>query len=191
WKSIYLSLGQWVFSPDGKSLGYTDDQPWIDHFNMLLRLKKAGALPGIMDEPMMGNVESLLMVTKKSGMEHIFSNQLVGMAAAATTANMNMPRKFKLLPLPKVKTGKSPIYMKPSQYFAVTATSQHPKEAAQVIDFFTNDVDANKILKGERGVPINTKVLAALKADLDPTSADSFDLIQRGGAYATKLPPND
>jgi multiple sugar transport system substrate-binding protein len=191
WKSIYLSLGQWVFSADGKSLGYTDDQPWIDHFNMLLRLKKAGALPGIMDEPMMGNVESLLMVTKKSGMEHIFSNQLVGMSAAATAANMNVPRKFKLLPLPKVKGQKSPIYMKPSQYLAITANSTHAKEAAQVIDFFTNDIDANKILRGERGVPINTKVLAALKADLDPDSAESFDLIQRGAAYATKLPPND
>jgi len=65
------------------------------------------------------------------------------------------------------------------------------KEAAKVIDFFTNDIEANKILKGERGVPINTKVLTALKADLDATSADSFDLIQRGAAYATKLPPND
>jgi multiple sugar transport system substrate-binding protein len=191
WKAIYLSLGQWVFSPDGKSLGYTDDQPLIDHYNMLVRLKKAGALPAIMDEPMSGNVEALLMVTKKSGMEHIFSNQLVGMANAATMANMNVPRKFKLLPLPKVKGGKSPIYMKPSQYLAITATSQHAKEAAKVIDFFTNDIDANKILAGERGVPINTKVLAALKASLDPTAADSFDLIQRGTAYATKLPPND
>jgi multiple sugar transport system substrate-binding protein len=191
WKSIYLSLGQWVFSADGKSLGYTDDQPWIDHFNMLLRLKKAGALPGIMDEPTMGNVEALLMVTKKSGMEHIFSNQLVGMAAAAKTANMDMPRNFKLLPLPKVKGQKSPIYMKPSQYLAITSNSTHAKEAAKVIDFFTNDIEANKVLQGERGVPINTKVLTALKADLDATAADSFDLIQRGAAYATKLPPND
>jgi hypothetical protein len=191
WKAVILSMGQWVFSADGKALGYTDDKPWIDHFNMLLRLKKAGALPGIMEEPMGGNVDQLLMVTKKSGMEHIFSNQLVGLSTAATAANMMMPRKFKLLPLPKVKGQKSPIYMKPSQYFAITATSKHAKEAAKVIDFFTNDIAANQILKGERGVPINTKVLDALKTTLDATAADSFDLIQRGGKYATKLPPND
>jgi hypothetical protein len=90
-----------------------------------------------------------------------------------------------------VKGQKSPIYMKPSQYLAITANTTHAKEAAKVIDFFTNDIEANKVLKGERGVPINTKVLTALKADLDATSADSFDLIQRGAAYATKLPPND
>jgi multiple sugar transport system substrate-binding protein len=191
WKAVYLSMGQWVFSPDGKALGYTDDKPWIDHFNMLVRLKKAAAIPSIMEEPTGGNVDTLLMVTKKSGMEHIFSNQLVGLANAATAANMMMPRKFKLLPLPKVKGQRSPIYMKPSQYFAVTATSQHAKEAAKVIDFFTNDVDANNILKGERGVPVNTKVLEAVKTTLDATAADSFDLIKRGDAYATKLPPND
>ena len=121
----------------------------------------------------------------------IFSNQLVGMANVVIMVNMGMVRKFKFLSLFKVKGQKSPIYMKLSQYFAITATSKNAKLAAKVIDFFTNDVDANKILKGERGVPINTKVLAALKADLDATSADSFDLIQRGAAYATKLPPND
>ena len=191
WKAVYLSLGQWVFSADGKSLGYMDDKPWADHFNMILRLKKAGALPGIPMEPTGTNVDGLLMVSKMSGMEHIFSNQLVGLADAATRANNMMPRNFKMLPLPRVKGQKSPIYMKPSQYFAVTAGSKYPKEAAKVIEFFTNSIEANKVLAGERGVPINSKVLTELKKTLDKHAADSFDLIERGAAYATKLPPND
>jgi multiple sugar transport system substrate-binding protein len=60
-----------------------------------------------------------------------------------------------------------------------------------VIDFFTNNIEANKILGGERGVPINTKVLAALKPTLSKQAAESFNLIERAAAYATKLPPND
>ncbi len=68
---------------------------------------------------------------------------------------------------------------------------QHPKEAAKFIEFFTNDIEANKILDGERGVPIDTKVLATLKAGSDGIVGQSFDLITRGTAYATKLPPND
>jgi multiple sugar transport system substrate-binding protein len=191
WKAVFLSLGKWVFSDDGRSLGYTDDQPWIDHFKMLLRLKTAGALPKIAEEPTGTNVDGLLMVTKRSGMEHIFSNQLVGMATAANMANGGVARNFKMLPLPRVKNGKSPIYMKPSQYWAITQASKHPIEAAKFIEFFTNNIEANKILAGERGVPVNTKVLAALKTSLDKISAESFDLIERGGAYATALPPND
>jgi len=29
WKSLYLGLGQWAYSKDGKSLGYTDDAPFV------------------------------------------------------------------------------------------------------------------------------------------------------------------
>jgi multiple sugar transport system substrate-binding protein len=191
WKAVYLSLGQWVFSADGKALGYTDDQPWIDHYDMLLRLKRAGALPTLAQEPMGSNVESLLMVTKKSAMEHVFSNQVVGLWTAANQANNGVARNFKVLPLPKVKDRRSPVYMKPSQYFSITASSKHPKEAAKFIEFFTNNIDANKILDGERGVPVNTKVLTALKASSDKITGDSFDLITRAMSYATALPPND
>jgi multiple sugar transport system substrate-binding protein len=191
WKAVYLSLGQWVFSADGKALGYTDDQPWIDHYQMILRLEQAGALPTLAQEPTGTNVDGLLMVTRKSGMEHVFSNQLVGLWTAANRANGGVNRNLKMLPLPRVVGAHSPIYMKPSQYFAITSTSPHARQAAEFIGFFTNDLDANEILQGERGVPINTRVLAKLKASLDPIAAESFDLIERGAAYATTLPPND
>jgi multiple sugar transport system substrate-binding protein len=191
WKAVYLSLDKWVFSPDGKALGYTDDQPWIDHYKMLLRLKAAGAIPALAQEPMSPAPEMQLTVTKKAAMEHVFSNQVVGLWTAADKANGDVHRNFKVLPLPRVKGGKSPIYMKPSQYFSITTASKYPKEAAKLIEFFTNDIEANKILKGERGVPVNSKVLTALKSVSDQITADSFDIIERGGAYATKLPPND
>ncbi len=191
WKAVYLSLDKWVFSEDGKALGYSDDQPWIEHFKMLVRLKQAGAVPTLAQEATATSPDTLLLVGKKAGMEHIFSNQLVALWTAANKANGDVQRNLKMLPLPRVKGGKSPIYMKPSQYFSVTTASKHPREAAKLIEFFTNDVEANKILKGERGVPINSKVLTALKAVSDKITADSFDMIERGGAYATKLPPND
>jgi multiple sugar transport system substrate-binding protein len=186
WKAVTLSTGQWVFSADGKSLGYTDDRPWIHHWKVLLSLVDEGSAPKLAEEPKGSNVEALLAVTKKSAMEHLHSNQLVAMWTAAG-AN----RHFKLLPLPRVEGGISPVYMKPSQYFSVTSTSSHPVEAAAFIDFFTNSISANQILGGERGVPIANKVLAALKPTLSPMAAESFNLIARATAYATKLPPND
>ena len=191
WKAVYLSKGQWVFSADGKSLGYTDDGPWIEHWKMILRLKNLGALPQQHEEPTATNVDQAPIVFKKAGMEHVFSNQLVALWNAANAANGGVERQFKMLPLPKVAGGVSPVYMKPSQYFSVTAASKHPREAAKLIEFFTNDIEANKILGGERGVPINTKVLAAIKPTVSKFAADSFDLVERAGKYATKLPPND
>ena len=63
--------------------------------------------------------------------------------------------------------------------------------ATKFIAFFTNDIEANKVLGGERGVPIANKVLAAVKPTLPRQAAESFDLIARATAYATTLPPND
>ena len=37
--------GRWVSSADNKSLGYTDDKPWIEHWKMVLRLQDMGAIP--------------------------------------------------------------------------------------------------------------------------------------------------
>jgi multiple sugar transport system substrate-binding protein len=186
WKAVTLSTGKWVFSADGKALGYTDDAPWIEHWKMILRLQAAGALPTLAQEPKTSNIEATPLAFGNAAMEFAHSNQLVALWTAAGTA-----RTLKAFPVPKVVGGKSPVYLKPSQYFSVTATSKHPKEAAEFISFFTNDVDANIILGGERGVPIAVKVATALKPKLSKMAAESFDLIDRVTKYATPLPPND
>ncbi|MBR5108597.1 MAG: extracellular solute-binding protein [Clostridia bacterium] len=44
-------------------------------------------------------------------------------------------------------------YLKPSQFFSVAAKTKHADTAVAVVDFWTNSVEANKILLGERGIP--------------------------------------
>jgi multiple sugar transport system substrate-binding protein len=186
WKAVTLSNRQWVWSADGKSLGYDDDRPWTHQWHILLSLEDAGAIPTLAQEPGGSNVEALPLVTGKSAMEHIHSNQLVAMWTAAG-ANRNL----KIMPLPRIKDGVSPVYMKPSQYFSITTACAHPIEAARFISFFTNDIEANKVLGGERGVPIANNVLAALKPTLSRMAAESFDIVERATKYATTLPPID
>jgi len=186
WRAVTLSTGKWIWSADGKALGYDDDQPWIDHWKMILRLQAAGALPTLAQEPKTSNIEATPLALGNAAMEFAHSNQLVALWTAAGTA-----RTLKAVPVPKVVGGKSPVYIKPSQYFSITAGSKHPKEAAAFISFFTNDVDANVVLGGERGVPIANKVAAALKPKLSKMAAESFDLIDRANKFAQPLPPND
>jgi multiple sugar transport system substrate-binding protein len=186
WRAVVLSTGKWVFSDDGMALGYSDDQPWIEHWKMILRLKAAGALPQRDQEPPTSNIEAVPLAVGKAAMEFVHSNQLVALWTAAGTA-----RTLKMLPVPRVVGGRSPVYLKPSLHFSIAATSAHPKEAAQLIDFFTNDVEANIIQGGERGVPIASKVLRAVKPKLGKMALESFNLIERAAGYATKLPPVD
>ena len=51
-----------------------------------------------------------------------------------------------------------------------------------MIDFITNNVDANKIMMAERGVPISQTIRDAIADDLDVTAQSVFDLV----AYMTE-----
>lgn len=63
-------------------------------------------------------------------------------------------------------------YMKPSQFFSVTSQTKNPDLAVAFLNYLINDVQANEILRAERGVPANGEVAAAI-ADavnkVDPT----------------------
>src|SRR5262249_43134389 len=184
-----LGLGQWGFSKDGKALGYTDDQPLIDYFKMLLRLQDAQALPNVQDEIAQwrtASIEARPIVQSEGVLDHMWSNQIVAVGTAA-----GADRKLKLQPLPRPQGGTTENYYKPSQFISITTQSKHPKEAAKFVDFITNDIDANKILLGERGVPIAPAVLEAIKGLSTPSQVEVLDYMARIQSDTSPLPPPD
>jgi len=62
---------------------------------------------------------------------------------------------------------KASNYLKPSQFFSVTVDSKNPEEAAKFIDYWTNSVECNEILLGERGVPASSEVAEKIAPKLD------------------------
>lgn len=176
WKSLYLGHGSLPISLDGSELGYTDDQPLIDYFNMILRLQEAGAIPNpdeFADFNAAG-IEGSPIVTGDAAMQYQWSNQVV---AIFTTAGED--RNFKLWHLPRPEGGQSENYLKPSMFFSITTGCPQPEEAAKFINFFTNDLEANEILFAERGVPISSVVREHLLPMLDVAGAETFDFLSR------------
>lgn len=188
WKNVYLSLGQWVYSEDGAALGYEDDQPFIDYLNMVKRLQDAGVTQTREQELATGggSVETDLIVTGRSAMTFLWSNQIVALANAAGEG-----RNFILLPMPRPEGGASANYLKPSMFFSITSQARHPKEAAMFIDFFTNNIEANETLMAERGVPISSEVRAALEPMLDVSQKQMFDYIASIESSVSPIPPPD
>lgn len=188
WKSVYIGHGQWVFARDGRSIVVTDDRPFIDLLKMLLRLQQAGAIPSRQQEisEYHENVEAQPISQRRAAMAYHWSNQVVAVASAA-----GKDRNFKFVHLPRPKGGKPSNYLKPSQLFSITSHSKHPKEAAAVIDFFTNSVEANKVLMAERGVPIVPRIQEALRPLLKPAELEMFRYLARVQADSSPLPPAD
>jgi multiple sugar transport system substrate-binding protein len=189
WKSLYLGYGKWGFSKDGKALGYDDDQPFIDYLKMLLRLQDAQAIPNDQDEIAQwrtASIEARPIVQSKSAIDYMWSNQLVAVWTAA-----GADRKLKLAPLPRPQGGQPENYFKPSQFISITSQSKHQPEAAKFVNFITNDIDANKILLGERGVPIAPAVLEAIKPLSTPSQTEVLNYMSALEKNSSPLPPPD
>jgi multiple sugar transport system substrate-binding protein len=208
WKGLYLSHGGWVFNATNNGIGYSDDKPLVDHLTMALALQRADAItPRVLQVTPPGQttkapydttvIAMYPIVSGKSAIEFTSGTNLVIDAWVAAEAFSMGPRKLKVYPLPRLPGGGSAVYIKPSQYFSITSKTKHPREAAMFLDFVTNSVAANDILAAERGAPVNTKVMAALKAALDLNTASgkgtaaSFEILERVAADARPLPAPD
>lgn len=102
----------------------------------------------------------------------LWTNSLSAIQAAAPDS-----MELGITTWPSDNTQKS-NYLKPGQFFCVSSDSKDPAEAAKVINFFTNSVDANKILLAERGVPASTEVADAIAPELDEGTQKGMTFIK-------------
>ncbi len=58
-------------------------------------------------------------------------------------------------------------YLKPSQFFSVSAQGSQQEEAVKVVNFFLNSIECNNILLAERGIPAASDVADAVAPKLD------------------------
>lgn len=72
---------------------------------------------------------------------------------------------------------KNSNYVYPSQFWTIAKTSKNPKLAAQWINFFINDLEANKILLTDRGIPINSKIAKEIEPSLSDADKASIAFI--------------
>lgn len=161
--------GMNLYNKTGNGLGYDDDQLFVDYFNMQIRLLDNGAFPRADVTEQIKGIEDELLVKQQSAMQWVYSNQYIGFLQATN-------RHLELFPPPG--PGKEEgLSVKPSMLFSMSKSSKHKEAAAQFINFFINDIEANKVIKGERGVPISTKVVEKIEKDLSPTQKKVFDYV--------------
>ena len=108
-------------------------------------------------------------------------------AQAAGTGNMTVVQ------LPQVTPGARTMYLKPGIYWAVSSGSQHPAEAAMLVDYLINDKSAGVMLGTERGIPANDDIRAMLAKDATGTDRTSLDFVDKIGPTlgdAPQITPN-
>ncbi|MET3851242.1 ABC transporter substrate-binding protein [Paenibacillus sp. OAE614] len=179
------TIGQKMYSDDGKAIGCADDQAFIDYFTRyqqwydkgyILSLDKEAQKKGVAEE------DEIVLGHSISGIG--WSNQFLAVA------NLVKDRPLELNPMPGPGT-KEGLFLKPSMYFSIAESSKQKEEAAKFISFFINDIEANKLIKGERGVPVSSKVKDALKPILTENEAKIFDYVTWAESNSSPAdPPN-
>lgn len=154
------------FNSTGTALGYEDDKIYIDYFNIQKKWMEEGLIaPDSLSD------KNALITSGKSAIWWGVSNNVAGLSKTAKTV-------IKIISVPSYTKGKITSCVRPSMFFSVSAYSKHKKEAVEFINFITNDLEANDILKGERGVPISEKVSASVEQKLSEADKEQYSFMK-------------
>ncbi|GAB3282026.1 ABC transporter substrate-binding protein [Kineosporia babensis] len=116
-------------------------------------------------EQMSAPLNQTWLVLGKQAFNFNYNTQITSLQAAAPD------QEFVLLQMPQsAGSDQTGFYYKPSMYWAISARTEHPAEAAKFLDFLANSETAAKIQGTDRGIPANEDSLAAIRPDLDPSS---------------------
>ncbi len=165
------AAGYELYTADGK-LGFPKSAA-LDWFNYWNDLRKAGAAvpAAIAAAAVSANSQSAsVLATGKAAMFMTHSNFLEQFQPL-------MKNKLGIGPYP---TGKRPaIYPKVSQLWCVSATSKYPSQAAQFLNFYTNDAEAQKAVGVERGAPPALKARTLIAPQLNLDQKAELDYVQQ------------
>lgn len=169
--NYYLrTKGLALYNNDGSALGYEDDALFTDFFGMLSGLIKDGAVPSQDKLSQNKGVIEESDIVKGTGIGvWQWSNQYVALQIA-----VNRPMELAQMPGPDMDKG---LYMRPSMYWSITSNSKVKEEAAKFVDFWINDVEANNLIKGERGVPISSKIKESVATQLTDSGKQVFKFV--------------
>jgi multiple sugar transport system substrate-binding protein len=174
--------GKATFTAQGE-LGFaaSDLAEWIAFWEDLRKAK--GAAPAELEATAAGDIQNRLVARRKAAFDFTNSNQLV--AYSSMLNDELAPHMY-----PQGPTGSKPgQYLKPSQFFSMAATTQHPHEAGLLINALVNDPAITAILGSERGIPPSTAVRAALKPKAGAVERQTYEYIDFISDKTGPLPP--
>lgn len=96
---------------------------------------------------------------------------------------------FDLVPIPAdADATDGYMYVRPSMYWTVSSQSEHPAEAALLIDFLTSEPAVAKLFGTERGMPATPTFQEAVAPDLTPGDQIVADAIESATALSGDAP---
>jgi multiple sugar transport system substrate-binding protein len=176
---------QSLYSTDGKKLGYTDDKDFVNFVSQFKRMQDAKAEPTVdqYTQIFTKGKEQSLVAQNEAGFMFEWANYPT--IVEATNPNL------KLAVMPNDSKSVKAMYLKPSMFFSISNNSKYKKQCAEFINWFINDIDANKVINAERGVPVSSKVRSAMESSLSAQNKKMFQYIDEVSKNSSKVSAPD
>ena len=176
-----IQHGKALYTADGKlAFDASDFAAWLQ---LWAGLRDAGICTSADEQALETSLETSGVITGKAAMQIKFSNELVGVQKL-------MDAKLALTNLPRISTdAPGGQYRRAAMFFSASGTSANKEEAVKFISYFVNDIDANKILLAERGIPCSQKVRDALAPLLDEQGRIALEYVGGLGPLLVNPPP--
>lgn len=145
------------FIVDGK-LNYTADELTMG-LEFLQQLTDAGVIPKVADDSREFDAENPKFITGEYTGISEWSSSIGKYEGNLEEGNSITVGNF------ISDTDQLKVMLKPSMGYAISKNTEHPKEAAEFLNWMFTDPEAIKILGTERGIPSNKIAYDTLKAD--------------------------
>lgn len=169
-----LQRGERMFrAGEVTKIGFSE-KTYVDYYRMWMRWEEEGIVPAYVEtyHARMGHSASVEKTDYVA--DTLYSNQFEERAAESG-------KKMELIPLPGTEE-MGGMEIRPGIHICMSSLSEQKDAAARLIDFLINDLDANRILDAERGMPASSVVRDALFQEFNEAQRAMAEIIQ----YAEK-----
>jgi len=170
------AAGEEVFDEDNQVS--VSPETIADMWQYELDLIASGGMqqPSAIVESQAAGISGGALATSKVALGTAYNTQVTALTDASGA-------DLRLLKLPEPKSIHPNSY-KPSMYWSVSGKSEHPAEAALLVDFLLDSEAAADIIGTERGIPANQAILDHLGDSLSPTDTIAVE-------YQDRVTPGD
>ncbi|WP_017580206.1 ABC transporter substrate-binding protein [Nocardiopsis valliformis] len=164
--------GENLYAEDG-TLAFSEET-LASWFQITSDLLDGGGQPSASEsvEIEAGGPDQSVLSTNQGAMAHFWTNQLGGISGSAG-------RDIELLRYPgETEHERTGMYLKPAMFYAVSAGSEHPQEAARFVDFMLNSEEAAELTLSDLGLPANVDMREHILGDLPPADERSAAFLE-------------
>lgn len=168
--------GENIWSEDSSDVGFTAETA-ADYWEWVLELRDSGGVPSVEEQierqSAGGSVEQSPIGTGIGAMQ-------IGLSGQQAFLEEAIGHEVGLIFFPGEADAESTgIYSKPGLFYGVSSSSEHPEEAAMLVDFLANSPEVGELFKFDRGVPANGEVLEAITPELSEAEQRVAEYMQR------------